>query len=348
MNISSRSVFFFLLGILVLWFLYSQRAILSPFVLAAVFAYLFNPIITFVSRNFKIPRTVSILIVYGILIGLFIFSTLQVSSQVFEESSELRTYATHLLANAKTQLSGLPLWLRPIAFQLLTELQKSRFLAFFSAPSLFPFVSQAISRIISFFIFLFSGYYFLKDGGKIFDAIVAIAPEQYKKSIADLFDDVNIVLSKYLRGQVFLILLMGVVTYIALAIIGVRFAVSIAIFSGFAEIVPVIGPITAGAVAVLVALVTNHANFGLSALNAAILIAVIYFVLRQLEDYFVIPHVMGSITKLPPFIIFFAVVAGGHIAGILGLILAVPTAAILKILLEYSIKKFGKKVQGSE
>src|SRR5690348_4149506 len=126
MNISSRSVFFFLLGILVLWFLYSQRAILSPFVLAAVFAYLFNPIITFVSRNFKIPRTVSILIVYGILIGLFIFSTLQVSSQVFEESSELRTYATHLLANAKTQLSGLPLWLRPIAFQLLTELQKSR------------------------------------------------------------------------------------------------------------------------------------------------------------------------------------------------------------------------------
>lgn len=339
MNISLRAFFFSLLGILLIWFVYVERAILTPFIVAAMFAYLFNPVITFVSDKLRIPRTVTILVIYGALIGLFIFAMLQVSSQVFEESSELRMFASHTLANAKTQLSGLPDWARPTAYQLLTELQKSRFLNFFTTPNLFPFVSRAISRIISFFIFLFSGYYFLKDGGKFFDRIIARVPNNYKKTVADIFQEINLILSKYLRGQVFLILLMGVITYIALAILGVRFAASIAIFSGFAEIVPIVGPIVAGGVAVTVVLLTGHANFGISPLNTALIVAAVYFVFRQMEDYFVIPYVMGSITKLPPFLIFFAVVAGGHLAGILGLILAVPVAAVLRILLEFSLKK---------
>ncbi|HSD98690.1 MAG TPA: AI-2E family transporter [Patescibacteria group bacterium] len=339
MTVSPKALFFFLLSALLIWFLYAERAILSPFVLAAVFAYLFNPIISFFSEKLRIPRTIAIFVVYGVIIGLFIFVTLQISHQVFEESSELRIFATHTLQNAKTQLAGLPDWARPTAYQLLTELQKSRFLTFFTTPSLFPFVSEAISRIISFFIFLFSGFYFLKDGGSFFKKFIRIVPIRHKENIENLLREINVVLSKYLRGQIFLIALMSIVTYIALSIIGVRFAVSVAIFSGFAEVVPVIGPIIAGAVAVGVVLITGQVHFGFSPLNAAIIIAFIYFALRHLEDYFVIPHIMGKITKLPPFVIFFAVVAGGHIAGILGLILAVPFAAITKLVLEFLFQR---------
>lgn len=334
-----RNIFFLLLGIVILWFLYAERAILGPFILAAVFAYLFNPIITFVSKKTKMPRSLTILIVYGIFIGLFVYGTLSVSSQVFRESSELRTYATNTLSHAKTQLAGLPDWVRPTAYQLLTELQKSRFFTFFNAPSLFPFVSQAISRIISFLIFLFSGYYFLEEGGKIFDEVIERVPTRYKEEVEALLQKINVVLSRYLRGQVFLIFLMGIVTYIALSVVGIKFAASIAVFSGFAEIVPVVGPIAAASVAAVVAFVTGQAHFGLSPLNASLIVILIYFVLRHLEDYFVIPNVMGSITKLPPFVIFFAVVAGGHLTGILGLILAVPVAAILKILIDFAFSK---------
>lgn len=336
-----KTIFFIGLAVVAVWFFYVERAILSPFILAAVFAYLFNPLVTLASEKTKIPRTVSIFLIYGILIALFVFGTLKVSSQIFEESSELRTYATHMLQNAKTQMGGLPDWLQPTARQLLTELQRSRLITFFNTPSLFPFVSQAISRIVSFFIFLFSGYYFLKDGGKIFQQFVGRVPERYKEDVTKLLQEANNLLNRYLRGQVFLILLMGVITYIALAIIGIRFAVTIAVFSGFAEIIPVIGPIVAGGVAASVALVGGgQANFGLSPLNASLIIILVYFVLRQLEDYFVIPHVMGSITKLPPFVIFFSVVAGGHLAGILGLILAVPVVAVLRLLLEFFFTEF--------
>lgn len=343
MLLSPRALFITLLALLAVWFIYVERAILSPFILAGIFAYLFNPVITFVSQKTKMPRTVTILIIYGILIGLFIFTSLQVSAQVFEESSELRTFATHTLANAKTQLSGLPDWARPTAYQLLTELQHSRFMNFFTAPSLFPYVSQAISRVVSFFIFLVSGFYFLKDGGKFFQTLIGVIPERFQEDVKSLLQEINIILSKYLRGQIFLIILMGVVTYIALAILGVKFAAMIAVFSGFAEIVPVVGPIVAGGVAASVVLLTGHVHFGLAPMNAMLIVVSIYFVLRHLEDYLVIPHVMGSITKLPPFVIFFSVIAGGHIAGILGLILAVPVAAVLRLLLEFSFEKINEK-----
>ena len=113
----------------------------------------------------------------------------------------------------------------------------------------------------------------------------------------------------------------------------------VSIFSGFAEIVPVIGPIVAGFVAVLIMLLTGSNNFGLNPINASIIIVIIYFIVRQIEDYIVVPHVMSRITKLNPFLIFFAVIAGGHLAGIIGLILAVPMVAVLRLLVIYFFEK---------
>ena len=77
--------------------------------------------------------------------------------------------------------------------------------------------------------------------------------------------------------------------------------------------------------------------YSLAPIQTSIIVVIIYFVLRQLQDYLIIPHVMGRITRLHPLIILFAVLAGGHSGGILGLLLAVPIAAVLKILLEFSV-----------
>lgn len=335
----AQTWFFIVIGILGILFLYAERAILSPFILAGVFAYLLNPLVNYFSKNFKVPRTFSILIIYGILIGVFVFSTLSLSVHLFEESSELRKSATQMLLHAKTQLSVLPDWARPTAYQLLTELQKSRFINLVNMPSLFPFVSQAISRVISFLIFLFSGFYFLKDGQRYIDSLTKRIPKTKRKDIEILISKTNSVLGGYLRGEVILIIIMSIFTYIALTIVGVKYAVSLAVFSGFAEIVPLVGPIIAATVAALVAFFGGVSHFNLAPLSAALLVILIYFVLRHAEDYFIAPHIMGRVTKLPAFIIFFAVIAGGHVAGVLGLLLAVPVAAIIKILLEYALEK---------
>lgn len=344
MSVNIRSLFILLLILLCVWFLYIERAILTPFILAGIFAFLFNPVVDFSSEKMKLPRTLSILLIYGLLIALFVLGSTMLTSRILEESSDLRSYATQLLSTAHSQLQSLPDWLRPTAYDLLYSFRRSRFLNFFEAPSFFPFFSQAVSRVISFLIFLFSGFYFLKDGKNFFSTVIEKVPRGYKKDVEILFHTINTLLGGYLRGQIFLVFLMSLVTFIALSILGIRFAVILAIFSGFAEIVPVIGPIVAASVAIAVALFTGTAHFGLTPVNASIIIAIVYFVLRHLEDYFVIPYVMGKITQLPPFVIFFSVIAGGHIAGLLGLILAVPFTAILRLLLEFYFEKVNTRL----
>lgn len=337
---NQKSVFFLVLGILVLWFVYIERAIFTPFIIAAVFAYFFNPVVTYVTKKVKIPRSLAIVCIYAVITTILVIGSIVFSSRVITESSELRGFIRMSLIQAQLQLRNLPDWLQPTVKDLLIALQKSQALGILSGQSLFPLFSQALTRVISFFIFLFSAFYLLKDGGRSIEKLLARAPSQYKVDIEILFRKINAILGGYLRGQIFLVFLMSALTYLALFILGIRFAFLLGLFSGFAEIIPVIGPITAGSVAVAVALLTSTANFGLSPLSTGIIIAIVYFVLRQLEDYFVIPYVYGKITKLPPFVIFFAVIAGGHLAGTLGLIIAVPVAAILRLLFEFSFEHF--------
>jgi predicted PurR-regulated permease PerM len=136
-----------------------------------------------------------------------------------------------------------------------------------------------------------------------------------------------------------LVFFVVLVLFICLTILGVKFALILAVFSGFAEIVPIIGPLVAVTVAALIGFLGGTANFGLSPIQLAVAIIIIYTVVRQVQDYFVTPYVMGKITQLHPLIILFAVIAGGHTAGIIGLILAVPIAGVVKIIFEYSLDK---------
>ncbi|MCL4353862.1 AI-2E family transporter [Patescibacteria group bacterium] len=326
-----------------------DRAILTPFVLAAIFAYIFNPVVNFFSNRIKLPRTLSVLIIYLFLMAIVVLISVFITKRIVDESVELKGYVATLAKTTKTQINALPDYARPFAQEGAVALEKSRIFAPASVFSLFP---QAISRIISFFIFLFASFYFLKEGSTLMNKFLNYMPNKNRVDIEIVLRKMNKVFGGYLRGQLFLVVLVSLILYIALAILGVKFALVIAVFSGFAEIVPIIGPITAGAVASLVVLLTGISNFPLTPIQGAAVVVAIYFIARQLEDYFVIPQVMGRITELHPLIILFAVISGGHIWGAIGLILAVPIAGAIKILLDFSLDKINesdkKKVLGRE
>lgn len=334
MTIRLRTVFFTLLGVIILWFLYIERQILAPFVLAGIFAYIINPFINFLSTKVKLPRTFSVAMVYLIIIGGLLWGSVLLSKRMLEESSEIQGFANSLLSTANLQTSNLPDWLRPPALDLLNQ---SKLVTL--SPSIVSIFPRAISGVISFVVFLFAGFFFLKEGRRIVDKFLNFIPNDYKIEIEILLRRINNVFGGYLRGQLLLVFFVSALIFVALSVLGVKFALILAIFSGFAEIVPLIGPIVAGAVTATVVFVTATSNFDLSQIQLVLTVVIIYFIVRQFEDYFVIPLIMGKITKLHPLIILFAVLAGGHMAGILGLILAVPLAAIVKILLEFSLDK---------
>ncbi|MDO8621473.1 MAG: AI-2E family transporter [Candidatus Levybacteria bacterium] len=340
MTIRLRTAFYLGLTILALWFIYIGREILIPFILAGIFAYIFNPVVNFFSNRIKLSRSLSIIIIYLIIVSIFVVSSLFLVRQIIDESSELKNLTNNLLKTTKSQIETLPYWLKPTAQETISSLEKSRI---FLPLDIFSFFPGAISRIVSFFIFLFSGFYFLKEGKSMIDKLLNFVPKNHRIDVEILLFKINSVLGAYLRGQILIVAIVSLMLFVALSILGVRFSLILAIFSGFAEIVPIIGPIVAGGVAALVVLVTGTVNFSLTPIYGALVVAVVYFVIRQFQDYFINPYVMGKITKLHPLIILFAVLAGGHVWSLLGVILAVPIAAIIKILLEFSVNKINEQ-----
>lgn len=336
MTLRLRSVFFIIIGLLVLGFLFIERAILTPFILAAIFAYIFNPIVNFFYHKLKIPRTLSVILIYISIISIILTSGVVFSNRAVDESDALRKEALSITKSAKNQIRNLPEWIKPTVSDTLSTFEKS---TTFSYPSVFSFFPEVFSRLLSFVIFLFAAFYFLKEGRNMVDKGLHFVPNEYKIEVDILTRKINSILGGYLRGQIFLVIFVSVVLFIFLTILGVKFSLILAIFSGFAEIVPIIGPIVATSVAAVVAFVGGSSNFNLTPMQLSLTVILIYFVVRQVQDYFVTPFIMGRITKLHPLIILFAVLAGEHTAGILGLILAVPIAGILRIILEYSLGK---------
>jgi predicted PurR-regulated permease PerM len=338
----NRMAFFFYLSMAVLlaWFFYLDRAILSPFIVAAIFAYVFNPVVSLAVRKFRIGRTTAVIILYVIILVTLTFIGLIFTRRLFVESLDLQRYVAHLSVTTKKELINLPLWAREIVNDTFASIQSSDY---FSSRILFILFPQAVSKIVSFIIFLFAGFFFLKDGKRMTESALQLFPVSGRQDIELLLKKINMILSGYLRGQLFLVAWVSSMLFIILTVLGVRFALILAIFSGFAEIVPFIGPIVATAVVALVVLVTGNLNFGLSIQNGVIAVIIAYTSVRQIQDYLVTPYVMQRVTKLHPLLILFSVLSGEHLFGVLGVILGVPIVASSKILLEYVYSRIDKQ-----
>lgn len=345
MTIRLRTAFFIFVGLATLSFLYIERAILIPFILAAIFAYIFNPIVNFASHRIRLPRSLSILIIYALIItGIIILGSIS-TRQILQESTELRRFSSSFIAALQEQVNLLPSWLKPEIKDVLSSFEKSRFLSSSSIITLFP---RAVSGVFSFLVFLFSAFYFLKEGRKIFDRALHYIPNDYKIEVEILMRKINNVFGGYLRGILLLILIVALATYVSLTILGVRFALILALFSGFAEIIPFIGPISAGAVAAIVVLLNGTSNFPLTPVQGAIVVAIIYFLIRQVQDYLITPQIMGKIVGLHPVVILFSVLAGEHLWGPMGFVLGVPIAAAIRILLEFYLDKVNEKTYSAK
>ena len=136
-----------------------------------------------------------------------------------------------------------------------------------------------------------------------------------------------------------LIPIMATFTYIALKILGIRYALVIAIASGILEIIPVIGPWSAAGIAMMVSLLQPTTPFGWSHAVLAVVVGVTYFVLRMAEDNFIIPQVVGHAVHLHPVLVLFAILAGGALAGPFGLLVGIPVVAVAQLLLRYLYRK---------
>lgn len=343
-SFSAKNLFIASLLIFGVWFIYKERQILSPFILAGVFAYIFNPLVSFFQRKLKVPRTLSVILIYVsiIVITYLVFS--YIGSQLISEAAQLSSSEKNSPLFDSEQLSYLPEWEiagRSYGLQTLGR-EFTRALSHTAQNiqnDIWPYFTLAASQLINVLVFLISAYYLLKEGNGLVERVKGWLSTKYHKDFDEILVKVNKALGDYLRGQLLLILVMSGVTILFLTIMGVRFAVVLGIVTGFLELIPYFGPLTATSIAALSVYVTGNNNFGLTPLSLTIIVAMVFFLFRQLEDYFVIPYILARATKLHPLVILFSVLAGGHLAGPLGFVLSVPIVATLRAVVPLILKK---------
>jgi len=163
-----------------------------------------------------------------------------------------------------------------------------------------------------------------RDGVSKF--LVAVFPESLEGRVLDLYARTKKRIAKWFQAQLFLSLVVGTLAFVALSLLGVKYALVLAIIAGVLELIPVVGPIFAGALAVTVALS--------SSLNLGFYTLLVFLGIQQLENNVLVPLVMRRQTGVHPVMILISILGGAQIAGMVGVLLAVPTAVFLQEMVE--------------
>lgn len=318
---------------------------LAPFIWAVITAYLFHPIIAFLQRKTRIPKQIVALGFY-LLLGYVVVSL--IVSVVPLLVTQLEQVQRQLIPDV---LSDVDVWVqqraesdaRFAAVDMQAVEQRvnlfGRQFAETVGTEAVPLLFSTFTFAIELFIYLFSSFYLVVYGPSFFQSLRDALNRKYHREYDRLMTDVNRTLGAYLRGQAILVVIMSSASYVALRILDVDYALSVAVATGFLELIPLIGPWTAGAIAVTIALFQPTAPFDWSNTSLAAVVGLVYFALRQLEDAFVIPLVIGRFVHLNPFTVIFVLVTGTALAGPLGLILSVPIAAVAKIIGQFFYAK---------
>lgn len=313
-------------------FLYIFHGVITPFLLGALLAFLLTPLVRLAQNKLQISKTFATVIIYVLTILLLFFLTLQITFLLSEETKELNSELAFLNKIPLGTFSNLPGWVVQAIDNFLSALNVSTLIA---PNRIVPFFRGAISSVESLLIFLISGFYFLKDG-ETFIRLLSEKILKPKNKWLAMKEKITSVFYGYLRGQIYLIFLVSIVFWITLSLLRVKYSLLLAIFTGLAEIVPIIGPVVAAVVTILVAMFDGINILSFSPPFEGIFIALIYFFFRQIEDIFVIPYIYSKTVKLHPLVVIFAILMGAQIWGIIGMILAVPVASLIKVMTEDS------------
>jgi predicted PurR-regulated permease PerM len=205
-----------------------------------------------------------------------------------------------------------------------------------SLPSI---VVGAIHGFLHVLAFLITSFFLMMNGKQVARTLVNLVPKIHQTEVRYVGSHINGILRGYIRGTLLLIPIMAVLTTIALWLLGVRYALLIGIVSGVVEILPIIGPWSAAAFAIIMAVFQSPLPFGDTVFMVSAVIGGVYFALRMFEDYVIIPAVVGPAVHLHPILVIAAILAGAEIGGILGLFLAIPFMSVMQYMLRWVYHK---------
>jgi predicted PurR-regulated permease PerM len=269
----------------------------------------------------RVPRVVSVLLTYVLIIGALVGTvSLLIPAVVNETTSFVNNLPGYLSNIGVTQV---------ISSEIIKGFANNAGMA---PGAIFQFTFSIVNNIVAILAVLMFAFYMLVSRDKLEDQLGISFGEEKKKELGGLIDTLEKKLGGWARGELILMLVVGTATYIGLRIIGIPYALPLAILGGILEIVPLLGPIVAAIPSVLI-------GFGISPLTG-LGVAAMAFLIQQLENYVLVPKIMEKSAGVSPLITLIALAVGARLAGVVGAIISVPVVITLQILTKkYLVKE---------
>lgn len=316
MSIARKNIIFTVFFLLGLMFLYQIRNIVLFIFIALILMSALNPLVDKLEK-LRVPRGLSTLVLYLLIWSFISFAVVSLVPPLVEQSANF--------------LTRLP--------QDVERITQGRFDVSIFQPQLqslpqniLKIVVGAFNNVVSLFTLMVIVYYLILERKNLHKYLLFLFGSNGREARAEAFiNQLEKKLGGWVRGQLLLMLFVGLLSYVGLMFLGVEFAIPLAFLAGILEIVPSIGPTLSAVPAILVALGSSPV--------LALAVAALYFVIQQVENNFLVPRVMSKAVGLSPLIVIISLLIGLKLAGIAGAVLSIPMVLLIEIIVADSKKR---------
>ena len=325
------------------WFFAEIIHLLWPFVFAFVLAYVLAPLVGILTRF--VPRGMAIVLVVLLVVGLVSGIGAIIIPKVITEVSELVYHLPgygNVLFNMYTHVIqwienlGLALPIEEIRQWIVERLPELGQIFADQTTLVLKSLSSGVAALLNLFMIPFVAFYLLKDFEKIIAIFKQLLPPRHAPVIWDFMNQINNVLGQYVRGQMLVSSFIAILTTIGLALSGIRYAVLLGIMAGVFNLVPFVGLAVSLGVSSFVALLDANG------IDAVVKVVVVFVVVQGIEGNFLSPKVVGERVGLHPVWVMVALVVSAHFWGIIGMVVAIPVAAVVNIVLKVLTDRYVK------
>lgn len=317
------------------------QTVVLPIVLSAIFYYLLVPIVDFFERK-GVKRIYSIFVLYLIIIGILTILIVSVFPLLRDQIMGLVESFPNLVSDIERMIEQV------IGSQFLNQVQQTLNFnvsdlatqvsdqataildtTFSSIGTIIGSVSKTVMAIITVPFILF---YLLKDGKKLPDYILNFLPMLIRSHTFTVLKEMNKQISSYIRGQIVVSMCIGILMFIGFVIIGLEYAPVLALIAGFTSVVPYLGPAIAITPALIIAIVTSP--------YMLLKLIIVWTIVQLIEGKFISPQIMGRNLHIHPITIIFIIILAGNLFGFIGILLAIPGYAVLKVITTHLFEYF--------
>ena len=336
--------------LLILALLVLARGALFPFILSGVLAYVLFPVVKRLeswmpwrSRWPGVSRIVAILVIYVVAIGVVVGALAIIVPPAVSQGNEFIDDIPELFASARNTIEG---WNEQytdrvpedVRADIEKSLKSSSDVLIGAARTVVArtlgAVMNTVTTVIGLAIVPFMVFYLLKDREAAVEGFYSLLPADAQCHTRNVIAITNRVLGAYIRAQLTLGLVVGLLVFLGLFALGIKFSVLLAIVAGIFELVPVIGPLLGAIPGILVTLATSPGDIAW--------VVLLYVVIQLVENALLVPRLQSQAVDIHPAVIMVILVIGSEAAGLFGVILAVPLAAVARDVFKYFYHEWGE------